>query len=298
MDSDRVANGCRCWHIKTDFFDSQAVIVESSGKTWYLHGYCYDAYPLAFVIESCLRKQFGYVPEARLVWDKLPTTSQFSVIQAIAELDDTLAMFSKKFIQSLFSFEGLAAFQYGIVPFYNDILAINSIVQRVNSGFADLSYEYSDTYQVNYTTPDVESAVGTWTVHLQGTVSPPGGTLPELLDVVGFHPDLATAWDLVPLSFVVNWFLPIGDWLESICNRGWVNTAQFSGWYSTKFVGRAGYSAFPSVTAHAPVTFYSRRYLTNALLQKQSAVPLPSFHLPSFSQLFNTAYLALLSTRR
>lgn len=37
----------------------------------------------------------------------------------------------------------------------------------------------------------------------------------DMLESLGLHNPLSIAWEIVPFSFVVDWFLPIGDWIEA-----------------------------------------------------------------------------------
>jgi hypothetical protein len=56
-----------------------------------------------------------------------------------------------------------------------------------------------------------------------------------VLDIIGFHPDLATLWELVPMSFLVDWFIPVGDFLDTINSRGWIKPVLKIGPASTSF---------------------------------------------------------------
>lgn len=42
------------------------------------------------------------------------------------------------------------------------------------------------------------------------------------LDLEGFHPDAATIWEAIPFSWLVDWFLPIGNALENVSGN-WFN---------------------------------------------------------------------------
>jgi len=42
------------------------------------------------------------------------------------------------------------------------------------------------------------------------------------LDTFGFHPDLSAVWDAVPMSWLVDWFLPTSDFFSQISDRGWL----------------------------------------------------------------------------
>lgn len=178
-------------------------------------------------------------PPPRLANWKLPTTSEFSIIQFFAELDDTIAIFSKKFWRE-FSY---GAFTWGIIPFVNDIKAILKTIKGLSANLGDIEYE--DSYSLNwqdevYSVGSGVFATGTGKVsyHLTGKVaiSEVGNQAQIFLDRIGFHPDLSTAWDLVPLSFLLTDILPIADFLSSLHNRGWVQQVCFQGWQSQKVI--------------------------------------------------------------
>lgn len=72
------------------------------------------------------------------------------------------------------------------------------------------------------------------TVTLRGGMTTPGGTcrvrinakLKDLnqfafLQKYGVAPDLYNIWDLVPYSFIVDWFVGIGDFAQQISNQQW-----------------------------------------------------------------------------
>lgn len=74
-----------------------------------------------------------------------------------------------------------------------------------------------------------------------------------------------TAWEVIPLSFVADWFLPVGDYLESL-------TAEFglefvSGYLTTKDVNAQGYGDYSTKT-----TAYSR-----SILKECPWPPFPEF---------------------
>jgi hypothetical protein len=54
-----------------------------------------------------------------------------------------------------------------------------------------------------------------------------------MLERAGLALNLETAWDLIPYSFVVDWFLPVGDWLSKICKKSAADNLEIiDGWYS------------------------------------------------------------------
>lgn len=55
------------------------------------------------------------------------------------------------------------------------------------------------------------------------------------LDQIGFHPDLATVYEAIPFSWMIDWFVPIGNYLESM-SSSWLNPQiNFTGSISTKY---------------------------------------------------------------
>lgn len=54
----------------------------------------------------------------------------------------------------------------------------------------------------------------------------------KTLDQLGLTNPLSVAWELVPLSFVVDWFLPVGNYVQSLVPPQGVNYV--SGWISQK----------------------------------------------------------------
>jgi hypothetical protein len=236
--------------------------------------------------------------------------SDFGVIQFFAELDETLAMFSKKFIQE-FTY---GSFEWGIKPFLSDLKALYETLQhlsaksqalslacpigrkrvvadhrRIGSGYNDGNYLYEHEFvgyfrckgQRRVTMPDYNSILA---------------TLAKILDPIGFHPDLATIWDLIPLSFVVDYVIPVGDLLESLHPRGWQrNMLLFDGWMSlsgqltVKHCSYWGGINYADPTAKTDHNLYVRRKLVNfSLLKDQTDL---DWKCPNLRQLFNVTYL-------
>lgn len=47
-------------------------------------------------------------------------------------------------------------------------------------------------------------------------------------DMLGFNNPFAVAWELIPYSFVIDWLIPIGDWLKGINEFSGLTVSQFS----------------------------------------------------------------------
>jgi hypothetical protein len=239
----------------------------------------------------------GILP--RISWDRLPSSSKFGLIQFAAELDDTLALFTLRFWRRL----SYGSFTWGVLPFVNDI---KNILETVDNFHRDLSsIVYEDAYEVSLDNLDTSHYSyefrGSTSVHLTGAISLEHVSEARLwLDRLGLHPDIATTWDLVPLSFVVDWLLPIGSFLESLIGRGWVNNVLFEGW-ATVHYDRTTH--VEPVYPQWDVPNWSFTY--ERFLRTRYHTILPTyvgdedlrFTLPNVKQLFNTLYIFVLSKK-
>lgn len=276
-----------CLHIRTTA--SSATGVNTSGQQVVIENHpCPYGY-------ADLTGQIAKVFTA-LNWDKLPTSTQSGIIQILAELDDTLAIFTRKFWQQL----SYGSFTWGVLPFVSDLKAVLSAIKNLNENLADFSYEDSMVVPLNLS----YSPVNYYRVTFNGNaiVRKTGradmsflSEASQWLDRLGFHPDLATAWDLVPLSFLVDYLLPVGTYLESLRGGGWVKAIRFSGWTTCKITGEW------SVTYHGAnptgqfVAF--QRWKGDSILVT-SDVGFPASEYPSLTELFNLFYVLVYNRRR
>lgn len=107
--------------------------------------------------------------------------------------------------------------QYGWKPLLNDVYEACKAYDVLTQPLRTYHYKAStrrnvswnsSTSPANYTCPAVGKLQQT--LLLEMTEVP--GTLPRSL---GLEDPYSVVWELVPYSFVVDWFLPIGPWLES-----------------------------------------------------------------------------------
>jgi hypothetical protein len=113
---------------------------------------------------------------------------------------------------------------------------------------------------------------------------------------MGFKPDLATLWELTPLSFVLDYFLPIGDYLDNVVRSGWTSSIQFTGYISEKTNLVYNRSSLDTTVTHFHSRFYKREYVTATVpVVKQDKIISPD--IPSLKQIFNTVYIAASSTK-
>lgn len=299
MLEDPVANGHYASHVKVSPKGAPKAVV-------YTNGLYYDYIDYGLDVDDVKNGlPWGDFYKEMLVQPKFLSNNDFELIPTLLDLDGTLAMFTKKFWKEL----NYGALTWGVLPFVSDIKAlltsIRDISQRVNSAGSQLfEDEISRTfvYPHNPLVPNRPGYEIKLTRHMSGfcKASPPPGMDKRidralfLLDELGVHPDLKTAWDVIPLSFVVDYFIPIGDILESLHPRGWSqHSFSFIGWESYKAEGKmttwtsaAGAKCEPYVNTF---TWYVRSHGVSALASK---VPPPiEWEAPSPKQLFNTAYL-------
>jgi hypothetical protein len=98
----------------------------------------------------------------------------------------------------------------------------------------------------------------------------------DVTQLAGLQDPASVAWELLPWSFVADWFIPIGSWLSS---RGLAGALE--GTFITTRT-RKGYAADPVPTLHSyPYSFetpYEYREVTvSRRVTTELQVPLPSF---------------------
>lgn len=241
----------------------------------------------SFVFEDFLPLLDGKVSDFN--WNKLPSSSQFGIIQILSELDDTIALFTRKFWSQL----SYGSLTWGVIPFVSDVKAVLTAVENLSRDLSKFSYEDEVRVPValekRYSPYDLHSFVGEAVVRHTGF-----GDLSfqneasVLLDRLGFHPDLATAWDLVPLSFVVDYLIPVGDFLEGFRQGGWVKCLLFNGWRTIKVTGRWTINHHSLVLSSDYEGF--NRIFRNQLLTAEIDNQI-DFQLPSLREMFNILYL-------
>lgn len=124
----------------------------------------------------------------------------------------------------------------------------------------------------------------------------------RLANELGFHPDLRTVWDSIPLSFVVDYFFQVGRFLEQLSPRGWIQWhTKFSGWSSIKAQGQISenyqpqrhLSGFKPGPLMSDFTYYERWGTSGYALPGDVALPQLQRRNTKRKHLINTLYLAL-----
>jgi len=210
-------------------------------------------------------------------------------------MDQTVAMFGLRFWQSL----NYGAINWGILPLISDVKAILRIIANLETNLRDFAYKTSTKEDHDFdVTQGGDRFHGTQycTYHYIGRGDLGVGREAQiLLDRLGFMPDIATAWDLIPFSFVVDYLFPVGDYLESFRAGGWVRSFTFHGWLSCTRVVAGTWSAYEStpmpVSAEYKYRTYDRWAVSNYFLSTATEVNEPTLKLPSFRQMFNMWWL-------
>jgi len=243
--------------------------------------------------------QPGYLPEIpkpSLEWETLPTSNTAGLIQILAEMDQTVAMFGLRFWQSL----NYGAVNWGILPLISDLKSILRILSNLETNLRDFAYETStkEDHQFSWYNVYGDHFYGNQycTYHYAGRGDLGGGREAQiLLDRLGFMPDIATAWDLIPFSFVVDYIFPIGDYLESFRAGGWVRSFTFHGWLSCTRVVKGTWAAYEAspvpVAAEYKYRTYDRWAVSDYFLSTSTEVKEPLLRIPSFRQMFNIWWL-------
>lgn len=288
---DAVPNGNACYHWK--------VITPGQGPAYtngewnYLANY---SGPDATVMSMVY-------PKIYVALDFVENNS-FELIPTLFDLDATISMFTRKFLKQL----SYGSVTWGILPFISDVKGVLSSCRDIMSRIPTGTTQFERGYELSADLPIAPyrtAASFNGKVHLAGTYQV---RLPDyhravlkglsLLDELGIHPDLRTAWDIVPLSFVVDYFIPIGDLLESLHPRGWTDySVYFKGWQTisgTYVVGGYPYNGTnvglvnPSFV-HSVGRLYHRQWVERQMPAKE---PVPvDWQTPTLKELFNTAYL-------
>jgi hypothetical protein len=113
--------------------------------------------------------------------------------------------------------------QYGWKPLLSDVwgacelldeIPINSYVVTVSKKVRE-DYVEDNLYNDSRYCPSRVIVKGMTGCHVRLDYHPSNAVL-ERLSSVGFGNPAALAWELLPWSFVVDWAIPIGDWLSSL----------------------------------------------------------------------------------
>lgn len=113
--------------------------------------------------------------------------------------------------------------QYGWKPLLSDVYGAVDALNKRPPGDWRVTVKHTETVEVNVTRVIPLSMVDAGVCEVKGTTGafvridalPSNSTLIELSSLGVTNP-LLVGWELVPFSFIVDWFLPVGDYLDSL----------------------------------------------------------------------------------
>jgi hypothetical protein len=97
------------------------------------------------------------------------------------------------------------------------------------------------------------------------------GRIAARLDDLGIRLDPQVLWNAIPFSFVVDWFIPFGDWLGSFRQENWdvnillkdfLHSARVSVFRNIKILpnyGADGINCFPGTVDNSQFTWFCRK---------------------------------------
>lgn len=251
------------------------------------------------IVDSSLLDYAFAGSQHSLNWKKLSSSNEAGLLQNLAELDDTVAMMSTGILKSA-SYGG---YQWGWKPLIADSLAVIDTIQKCAKYPPGAPQPYADTNKITkkivvggpeeftYTELTV-----TQIVKLEGTVTVPLDIL-SYYDFLGFHPKPSLYWDLVPLSFAIDWFLPIGDMIAKLDPpEGWVKSVNFTGWKMTTLEiseFNHHHNNYSPLNGCRKYKKFWREHVSNIALEQKTVVksPRPPFS-HSLANVADAAYLA------
>lgn len=212
--------------------------------------------------------------------NKLFTTNRFGLLQAIAEIDDSVAIFTTKFWKEL----SYGSVNWGIMPLLSELSALQKYMKNASKSFED-GQRYVDDIRIpiyKENVPTFSNSLSTVTGDLlmgyNGIIKykmSPTLEYEKFMDRMGIHPDQNVIWDLIPLSFAVDWFAPVGEWLEDHHRSGWIRSVTFEGWLTTRFDWEATVTGRTDSFVHlggvsSGETFHRSRIITDLTLDMPS----------------------------
>lgn len=194
--------------------------------------------------------------------------------------------------------------QYGWKPLLADIqYAVKSIGnlviqdRSVGSARASATFEISDGGVLRPNAGSSSPDAGYWYKRTRTTTKfvvrfKVGDPLRAFMSQSGFTNPISLGWELLPFSFVVDWFLPIGSYLESI--DSWGGLEFLDGCETTFTRDEVGYQRFyygqSWLGSYQPTLLWTERgalFQYGILLDRVKLNALPSPRLPSLKNPFS-----------
>lgn len=149
--------------------------------------------------------------------------------------------------------------QYGWKPLLSDIFNAMDALEAVRKRPRFKQHKFSTRNKGSWTTslngePGLKDFKRSKTLYLRIT------EYPSVSASLGLNNPASILWELVPLSFVFDWFLPVGDWLDAVGFRGSIEgtaaictaeTANYDMVNSTLYVGSTYHKGDAGVGKHS-----------------------------------------------
>ena len=229
--------------------------------------------------------------------------NKFNLLVALFELDETIASILNP--RALANYGG---YTWGILPMISDLKSIFNTVRDLNGGISNALSDRRIVIKRAIFAKSVNKYLGNHD-YVEGDLRLSGYVhtdfpddnnliaLQILLDEIGLHPDINTLWDALPLSFLIDYWLPVGDLIDRIHPQGWFKpTVTFTGGWTAKVTVSVASGPYPSSPASggqkssSPATYSYFKRGTVSARNLDLETPL-EWEAPEAKELFNTAYL-------
>lgn len=196
--------------------------------------------------------------------------------------------------------------QYGAKPFMSDVYgSCDALAKRERSDWrVTTKAQRKDTFKSEFrsTIPGTSYPTGAYDAYhcvaerKRGVFvridAIPDNDLTMSLASLGVTNPLLVAWELVPYSFVLDWFIPVGAWLNSIdATLGYTSMYTSTTFHNeTLWEDRGVSRTFPSKFAYVKNNWYGSKRLLRVSRSASSGVPLPS--LPRFKDPRSLGHMA------
>lgn len=154
--------------------------------------------------------------------DKLPSTTGINNIANIADVISSFKSMSRGLTKVGSAADAWLSYRYSYSTTKSDIIALSEFANRLaalpsiihsNGYHKDGEWEYR--VSINVTSPYLSSLV-------------------SLGEKWGVALDAVNAWDLIPYSFIVDWFIPVSDLLERWQSQSFAMQIQQASWCSVR----------------------------------------------------------------
>lgn len=186
---------------------------------------------------------------------------------------------------------------FGWVPLMQDVYNAYEVLSDLSPSAKLCKVRISDSQNGNVSGPAMRGALHCSAgVQVGGSIRCVNPNL-ALLERLGLVNPAAIAWDAVPYSFVINWFVPVGGFLKSLSDMvGW---EQKNTW-TTTFVRKEFAGSVLTYNRESQREEWGTRVVRLGAVNRGSGIPprsLPSLRLPGADLYKATVSFALLDQK-